>query len=698
MDHVEPIEKPNSRARKRSEDIWESLKVVICTEYRNRTLEELIQFLKVEHDFVPTKRQLVYRLGIWKCSKYGGYDLDENEEKENYSEELREIESNKLNNTIQGGFEQKNDHHTDHLDFETPQSASGWLAPMTDSSRDASYYRDFTQLLVQHIYESVVSGSVFVDLADHINRGHRLFEWATETDKAICAIRINHSYGSLMPLPFRKQLEALDELIMDEHPHLLGTLFVIWKNTSLIDDDNTSGRYFINIVNKLCQRLLGSQHLIGKIFACLSTGYFDPAACLERLEVLPSELFAPKDQALEPSFDKYGTSDYQTMSSLYAASEGSLAGAQGLELMSSEASKKPPKRQKTSGKGKDGGRWNRKYPAGDKHEGNESDEGEGGDERPRKVPDRHGGPTNMQFACPFYKWNPLEYQRKKDCAGPGWPTMHRLKEHLYRRHRRLPFQCSRCQKDLVSGTGLDSHLRVAQLCEIKDLIGEFKFGPDIERRLRVRSSPNRTEAERWKQAYIILFDAREDGVPTPYYDYDTSVLDREETWMEYQRREIAIRFRQRVEAEVERRFANVEPELMAGLRDIIQDVGLTMRQAFGRRQEEARNLDREESPAMPPPPPPPPPADLDESSTNTAQTPGNDEEQIAVVLRSPVNRDTGNFLLDDPQQEILFAWPEASGTVTQNQEIEEGDWAWDLSLDANFDTDFLDDVGGNVTL
>ncbi|KXH69678.1 hypothetical protein CSAL01_10533 [Colletotrichum salicis] len=748
---------------------------------------------------------------------------------------------------------------------------------MTDAPSDATHYRNFTRILVQQIYESVVSGSVFVDLADHVSRGHRLFNWAAETDKVVNSIRASHSYGTGVPIPFRRQLETLDEIIVDEHPHLLGTLFIIWKNTSQIDDGNASGRYSINTVTELCQQLLGHQHLIMEIFVCLMTGSFEPTACLERLEVLPSELFAPKDQALEPSFDKYGTSDYHTMSSLYAASEGSSARAQGLELMNSEAvslralalrryskerhrenlrpaprtypwetspqvtqavadpeepfttnltdprsptsfatrpiginsyplgigrdsqssmgsphvlstedswpmgklegsstsfseqtrqpeeshsgktlevldastpslprtpstptpnngdmqmdmdegsvshdeesdswssstadeqqcmrghgrqkgashleditgnslsikkkdtgeptqapsqaegstkreqSKKSRKRPKVSGKGEHGGRRKGTARAGDKDEGNESDEGEDGNERSRKVPDRPGEPKGMLLACPFFKWNPLRYQRKKECAGPGWPTVHHLKLAPQSRSALRDQQRSEPQRRVQIWT------------------------PDIEGRLKVRPSSKQTDVEKWKQVYNILFDTSTD------YDHDISALDREETWKEYARREIVILLRQRIEAEVERRFAGVAPELIAGLMDIVHDLELILRRNFERRQEEARNLDREETPGIPPPVP-------DESSINTAQTPGNDEGQTTVV---PGNNSflIGSLPLDGPQQEVLPFWPtepEASAVG-----MAKGEQPLDSSLLDNIDFDFLNYDEGNDTL
>ncbi|KAK1520807.1 uncharacterized protein CCOS01_10926 [Colletotrichum costaricense] len=880
MDRVEPTRKLKRRLPRISTEKWDRLKEVIREEYKTKTLEELITFLKVVHDFSVTKRQLVYRLGIWEVPKYAVW----NQKGSDLSESVPEIESHDLNDEAQDEFEPANLYPLDHTDVETYlRATSSTSHRLADESSDATNYYTFTRLLIQYICESMGSGSVFVDLADHISRGHRLFNWAAKTDEVINFIRASHSYGTLVPLPFKNHLETLDALVVDEHPHLLGTLFVIWKNTSLIDDDKVSERYFINTVNKLCQKLLGRQHLITGIFACISIGSLEPIACLERLEVLPSELFAPKNLAPDPSFEKYETSDYHTMSSLYAASAKSLTHTKGLDLMNSdtvslralalrqrsdqrhewyseqgplaypwetslsagqglanveepftkvltgarppqslmmrpvgmdslpppidkgsqssmrspnvsraedswplrkpeassesfsehtgqpqeshpgktqeetdtsnssitrtrststptdadnqtdvdgcsvshdeesgiwssstadeqqnmraletergrivqevmdaflndldsyleditstflaikgedrneptqapsgaegstkgEQGQKPRKQQKLCGKGGNCGGRKGKGLADDRDEDNESAEDGDGSERRHKVPNMRDGPKVIPLACPYFKWNPLGCPRKKECAGPGWPSVHRVKEHLYRRHG-SPFECPRCRRDLKAQSALNSHLKLAQICEVNNeihLSGRFNFGPDIERRLRVRCSSKQTEAEKWKQVYRTLFDVREDEIPTPYYDHDFSAIGREETWKEFTRREIMIFLRQRIEAEVERRFAAMAPELIAGLRDIVHDLELVLRENFEKSREQDRTIDREEALVRPPPP-----LVVGESSTNTAQTLGNDGRETAMVsgiVPSADNNLAENLPPDDSQQ------------------------------------------------
>ncbi|OHF02196.1 hypothetical protein CORC01_02476 [Colletotrichum orchidophilum] len=83
----------NPRASRKSTEQWAGLKAIICKKYKTQTLEELIKFLNEEHRFVVTKRQLVYRLGIWKCAKY-------NQSPKGSSEEIENADDNEITDTL----------------------------------------------------------------------------------------------------------------------------------------------------------------------------------------------------------------------------------------------------------------------------------------------------------------------------------------------------------------------------------------------------------------------------------------------------------------------------------------------------------------------------------------------------------------------------------------------------------------------
>ncbi|KAF6840011.1 hypothetical protein CMUS01_04060 [Colletotrichum musicola] len=183
-----------------------------------------------------------------------------------------------------------------------------------------------TGLMINYIHEAIASGIVFVGPADPLAKGNRLFKWATDSVEVISKTRANAnvnpttvaawSVSSTMRSPLII-LDAVDELIGDEHPRLLGALFSVWKCTYLIDDGGQTSRVFITNVRDKCRRLLGGQHIISSIFVCLYEGDFNPDLCLERLEVLPSELFAKGSHIAKPTFERDERSDYHARFSLF---------------------------------------------------------------------------------------------------------------------------------------------------------------------------------------------------------------------------------------------------------------------------------------------------------------------------------------------------------------------------------------------
>ncbi|KAK0736456.1 hypothetical protein B0T21DRAFT_366978 [Apiosordaria backusii] len=58
-------------AQRIGDEDWHALKDIIVSHYRKSTLEETMEYMSKEHNFHPTRRQYVHRLGkIWKVSKY----------------------------------------------------------------------------------------------------------------------------------------------------------------------------------------------------------------------------------------------------------------------------------------------------------------------------------------------------------------------------------------------------------------------------------------------------------------------------------------------------------------------------------------------------------------------------------------------------------------------------------------------------
>lgn len=95
------------------------------------------------------------------------------------------------------------------------------------------------------------------------------------------------------------------------------------------------------------------------------------------------------------------------------------------------------------------------------------------------------------FACPFFKYDPARYnpqnsdsqlaRRFRTCSGPGWDSIHRLKEHLTRAHE----------------TELE------------------KASWQVRHQLKSKSRGS-SEEERWTAIYMMLFPQTKDP-PSPYY-------------------------------------------------------------------------------------------------------------------------------------------------------------------------------------
>ncbi|OCK76479.1 hypothetical protein K432DRAFT_446001 [Lepidopterella palustris CBS 459.81] len=132
----------------------------------------------------------------------------------------------------------------------------------------------------------------------------------------------------------------------------------------------------------------------------------------------------------------------------------------------------------------------------------------------------------LRFACPYFKHDPKEYGRRSACSGPGWESVHRLKEHLYRCHAD-PNRCPRCRIALPDNTALLDHLSSDGQCERHEDGGEAApsdgFTEDQEKQLRKRARQGQSEIERWKEVYMILFpDDTEHDVPSPFYDFTSN--------------------------------------------------------------------------------------------------------------------------------------------------------------------------------
>jgi hypothetical protein len=125
--------------------------------------------------------------------------------------------------------------------------------------------------------------------------------------------------------------------------------------------------------------------------------------------------------------------------------------------------------------------------------------------------DSESGP---RFACPFFKHDPNRYRNRRTCPGPGWPTVHRMKEHLYRSHAQ-PIFCNRCYQMFDSDNELSSHQR-ADPCPVSAPQSVDGIGRETLKGLRKRSPALRLEEDKWRDTYQLLFpDVSAEDIPSP---------------------------------------------------------------------------------------------------------------------------------------------------------------------------------------
>lgn len=121
----------------------------------------------------------------------------------------------------------------------------------------------------------------------------------------------------------------------------------------------------------------------------------------------------------------------------------------------------------------------------------------------------------------FFKYNPSGHSTNRACVYPGFPSISRVKEHLYRNHT-LPIQCPRCCQTFSNEEDCLQHQRAQRGCEWKEgtpLEGVSK-AQEAKLRSKKRSTSSFPDEARWKVIYKILFpQVADDRIPSAYCDF-----------------------------------------------------------------------------------------------------------------------------------------------------------------------------------
>ncbi|KAI1074878.1 hypothetical protein F5B20DRAFT_424500 [Whalleya microplaca] len=130
-----------------------------------------------------------------------------------------------------------------------------------------------------------------------------------------------------------------------------------------------------------------------------------------------------------------------------------------------------------------------------------------------------------KFACPYYQRNRHRRQPninlpRRACYGPGFVSVHRLKEHLYRAH--IIICCPRCDDSFDSDDSLRKHMIQDPPCRVKAKQQREGIDSTKEKLLRGRKKEfkSKTEEDKWRYVYMILFPAdNPQDLPTPYHEH-----------------------------------------------------------------------------------------------------------------------------------------------------------------------------------
>ncbi|KAK2729243.1 hypothetical protein CKAH01_10331 [Colletotrichum kahawae] len=230
-------------------------------------------------------------------------------------------------------------------------------------------------------------------------------------------------------------------------------------------------------------------------------------------------------------------------------------------------------------------------------EDEEEEDGDGDGNRPPRaklLKVQEDQVSGAKLACPFFKHNPRKYKNQRPCCGPGWDHVHRIKEHIYRKHSLPKFSCPRCSQPFETQADLQAHARLPTPCEVKEPEVLDGITQDQEKKLRSRkktSGKELNEAEKWTQVYSLLFpDVREREIPSPYYNTEDAQTNLG-GYEDYLRRELPTQVRRQLEKEVEQELSFVEEGMKQKVIEIARNLQLTLFKSYQQIESQERNIE-----------------------------------------------------------------------------------------------------------
>jgi hypothetical protein len=166
----------------------------------------------------------------------------------------------------------------------------------------------------------------------------------------------------------------------------------------------------------------------------------------------------------------------------------------------------------------------------DKHPGGRDEAEDNKDSKKTRRSASGQSACNRLLACPYYRFDIGRYsERNRDeiyyrgCSSVCLRDISRLKQHLYRVHRRPDYYCGSCYCVLANQSELDAHTRQRPACDNAPPKHEEKIYRDQMNAIK-RRTMGTDPIEEWFRIYAILFPGiNKPPVSYVYADGDSSV-------------------------------------------------------------------------------------------------------------------------------------------------------------------------------
>jgi hypothetical protein len=115
------------------------------------------------------------------------------------------------------------------------------------------------------------------------------------------------------------------------------------------------------------------------------------------------------------------------------------------------------------------------------------------------------------LACPYCKYDPTRYSERnieeknyRGCSSIYLTSISRVKQHLYRVHKRPDYYCACCFNLFQDEAALSAHSRIRPACEVKEACFAEKMATEQVNLIK-RRTIGKTPSETWFEIYKILF-------------------------------------------------------------------------------------------------------------------------------------------------------------------------------------------------